>query len=1079
MPKDYQNRLDAALPGNKNIIVEAGAGTGKTTLLTERLCYLILGKGLRLDQIVALTFTDKAAAEIKLRVLQCMNMILEELSSSEIESQITKNLMDDKYFSLTAQELKEAKERNITQEEFKKQKYIQTIQNSFELIERAQICTIHSFALQLLRLYPLEAGLAPQVEVDTGFIFSYIFNKNWSAFLEEELVLTNPRRALWEKLLSDFSLEELKTFALTLSKPYFNYCKFSSSKEEINSFFITQLAQAKALLDSKQPHKKVKLEENLKEAIKRLETLSKNFAVLNKEELLKLPVQEELEQGGKLVNWTKEETQQANDFIALVNTLTPCKIDLLEQAYNLFSSFAQRVEREMRSKNVVSYDKSILLARDLVQNNLAVRKDLKKRYKSLMIDEFQDTDMAQGQLMLFLAEEENSSAKNWEEVILEQGKLFVVGDPKQSIYRFRGANISAYQKFLELMQKQNAQTCFLTTNFRSQENIIKFVNKWGACAIKYQPLIQAPYIPLEVGNETKGSKPKFLYILSGEKNSQEDLRINEANILAAWIKENVGTKKLVKDKILSYKDITVLYSAGTGISIYTDALKRLNIPYNLEASGNFYEAQEVLDIINILRVIYDPQDKLALIGVLRSPLCAMKDEELIDLWQQKALNIFAKDFKASVAVKKLYQLLISLNAKAGRLTLKELLEEIFYETDFPLLETLANASDQALANLNKFKRVALENASLGFTLGQFLFYIQAYARQEEEEGQTSFIEENFDVVNLMSIHKAKGLQAPVVILIDTGHKENTHKEQCYIDTLEGKIGLSLGSLKNLNYFILQEKETLHKKAERERLLYVALTRAEQELLIFASQQETQGVIEKSLRQAGCYPSQENSASDFFETLPFTYKDPQSFMLKSGISHIQSNNLDFAPLIPVWQERKAEFATYAKQEILAPSGLQDIKKGDSKALDIGSLVHKTLNLYFQQGKLDLLSAFTQLGFEDRNLLNPCQKIIDNFEKSTILKELKKMQFLGSEIPFSMYENGVLVNGVIDALFQKSTGELFIVDFKTDKIDIEGLKASSLKYEQQMALYKRAVQKMFKNQKVCSYLAYLHIDRLFEL
>ena len=1066
IPQDYKERLAATLPSDKNIIVEAGAGTGKTTLLADRLCYLILGKGIKIDEIVALTFTDKAAAEIKLRLLETMRNILADLNLPEPKLEVTKNLTDGKYFKKTKEELAE------------------TIETSFELIERAQICTIHSFALQILRLYPLAAGLAPEVQIDTGFITNYIFNKNWSVFLEEELALSSPHRILWEKLLKKFSLETLKEFALLLLEPYFDYCKFDSSSEEIQTFFAQKVSLMKSLLSSNTPEgKKRKIEEQIEEAINRIENLSKNMATLSKAELLKLPAQEEIvfvKSSKPPKGWENEEDMEAvKNFIELANTLIPANLDLLEQTYNLFYSFAQKVKKEMLKQNVVSYNQSILFARDLVQKNLAVRSELKKRYKSVMIDEFQDTDLAQGQLLLFLSEAQNSAAKKWQDIVLEQGKLFVVGDPKQSIYRFRGANISAYEKFLKLMQEQKAKTCRLTTNFRSCKNIISFVNKWGQNAIKEQKLIQPPYAALDAGKEEVGEKVKFLQITGEEKIKQDDLRANEANIVAAWIKENVGKEKIGKDKTLSYKDITILYSAGTGISFYTDALARFNIPYNLEASGNFYEAQEIIDILNILKVIYDPQDKLALIGVLRSPLCAMKDEELITLWQQDALNIFAQNFECSQAVKDLYKLLKNLHHQAGHLTLKQLLEELFYKTDFLILETLAGKSEQSLANLNKFARIALNNAEQGFTLGQMLLYIQTYDKINKEESQSSLIEENFDVVNIMSIHKAKGLQAPLIILIDTGHKDKPQKEMFYKDTLCGTVGIGLGPLKNLNYFILQEKENLHKKAEQERLLYVALTRAEKNLLICVSQQETGGSMEKSLRNAGCYPLAQQEETEFFSTLNFAYQDPQSFILRKDRQISLKKDLDLTSAIGAWQKRKEEYSSYQQEETLTPSNLPLDKALVQRALNIGSLVHKTLNLYFQTGSFDLLLAMQVLDLQDKTLLKPCQEIIDTFAQGSILKELKTMSFLDSEIPFSMYENSVLVNGVIDALFKDAKGQLFIVDFKTDKIDSIELETYSLKYVQQLALYKRAVEKMFKANQVKTLLAYLRLDKFFEL
>ena len=1059
--QDYKERIAAAVPGDKNIIVEASAGTGKTTLLAYRLCYLILGKGLKFDEIVALTFTDKAAAEMKLRLISLMRAILADLSLSEAKLEITKNLTG-KIFNKTKEEL------------------IKEIEDSFEFIERSQICTIHSFALQLLKLYPLQAGLAPGLEIDSGFIADYVFNKNWSVFLEEELSLNGKHRTLWERLLKDFSLEKLKEFAYYLKEPYFNYCSFESSLEQVNAFLFSKISHAKTLLNSKEmPAKLRKVEVNLKEAILRLEELSKNISTLNKTDLLKLPVKEDIAQVALVKGWQKEEIDEVNNFIDLANCLTPVNLDLLEQTYNLFSGFIRKFNQEMLKNNVLSYNQSILLARDLVQKNLAVRNELKRRYKSLLIDEFQDTDVAQGQLLLFLAEAQNSHAKTWQDIILEPGKLFVVGDPKQSIYRFRGANISAYQKFLELMQKQGARTCYLTTNFRSQGKIIDFVNKWGSYAIKPCALIQPGYINLERGFKKDGKKVEFLQITCKEKQKADDIRANAANIVASWIKENVGKKQLADGRILTYKDITILYPARTGINIYTDALARFNIPYNLESGGNFYEAQEIIDILNILKVIYDPQDKLALIGVLRSPLCAMKDDELLSLYQQKALNIFARDFKASDAVKNLYKLLRSLNLKAGHITLKELIAEIFYDSDFLVLQTLATRSEQALANLQKFEHFVLENQDKGLTLGQLLLYIQTYGKNDKDESQNSLLEETFDVVNIMTIHKAKGLQAPVVILVDSGYQETKTKESFYIDTLSGQIGLCLGGLKNLNYFILEQQEALHKKAQNERLLYVALTRAEEELLIEFNTFSAKGMIEKSLKQASCAPTEDVLQTDIFTTTNFEYKDPQSFILQKTFKQEQKQILDWSLALPVWQKRKEEFLSYQKEEFVAPSHLNEQNYSAQAALDIGSLIHKALNIYFTTGKFDLTLAMQVLDLQDKTLLAPCQKILDIFERGEILKNLKTMDFLGSEIPFSMYENGVLVNGVIDALFKDKQDTLFIVDFKTDKINNKDLKSYSLKSQPQLLQYKQAVKKMFKNKEVKSFLAYLSQDILFEL
>lgn len=215
-PKDYQARLNAALPDDKNIIVEAGAGTGKTTLLIDRLCYLILGKDIPIDKIVALTFTDKAAAEIKIRLLLKMQKILAELETPTTEDETTLNLLNA--FGKNKEDL------------------LKAIQASFELAERAMVSTIHSFCLQILRRFPLEAGLAPKCEVDDGTAADNIFDKEWSAFLERELTFNSTNARMWEELLTHIKLEDIKDFTKTLLKPSIkNYhpLKYATRLKEI------------------------------------------------------------------------------------------------------------------------------------------------------------------------------------------------------------------------------------------------------------------------------------------------------------------------------------------------------------------------------------------------------------------------------------------------------------------------------------------------------------------------------------------------------------------------------------------------------------------------------------------------------------------------------------------------------------------------------------------------------------------------------------------------------------------------------------------------------------------------------
>lgn len=1072
-PKDQKDRLTAAIPADYNVIVEAGAGTGKTTLLINRLCYLILGNDIAIDQIIALTFTEKAAAEIKIRLLAKMQKIIKEIDNPKTEDEAALTLLNH----------------------FKKQKedLRKSVQTSFELAERAQISTIHSFCLQILRKYPLEAALAPKCQADDGAFTQSIFDKKWSAFLEKQLTFESPAQDIWRQLLAVFSLEELKNFAFTLLNPALeNYHPFANT-EEVKNYCLSCANEAQALSQSYLAAKKRDVETSLEQACAYL-TKSAELAGTNNEEVwpdIKMP------SSTAPKNWPKEDYARAKELINFANSFMPHKQLLINKAFNLLSGLRQDIKEEIRKENIVSYDELIYKTKELLKHNKAVREELKKEYKSILIDEFQDTDPAQGEMLLFLSESQNSFAQNWDKVILQQGKLFVVGDPKQSIYRFRGADINAYEKFTDLMQNQGAQKCFLKTNFRSLPNIISFANAFGQKAVTEQKGVQPKYIEIEAGRQSAGSKVLISAVKSNEPKTPIDLyRQNQAQFIAAWIKDNVGKTKLADGSLMRLKDIAILVRSTSALDIYTDALKRFDLKFTVEETRNFYTAQEVLDIINILKLLSDPLDKTALLGVLRSPFALLPDAEILKLSQKNQLNIFA-EVEDMPRVKQIYKQLKDLHFKAGRLPVEELISEIVYNTDFLMLQTLAAQKEQTIANIFKFVSVVRKMHAQGaLNLGQFLFYAQKYSKEQNKEGESPLAEESLDTLSIMTMHKSKGLEFPVVVLADLSRKEvdRTDKKPLYINNwYNGACGIRLGSLPDGNFSLLEQQNKAHAKAEEMRILYVALTRAKEYLMIVGDLKNEEASLAGALQGAGCYPDAEAQPLKLEgreDISSLTYV-PCLAAEKLSATNFGQAELEAVPLNlqhwrEAWQKRSAAYEQImSEQSVLTPSAEPQeddnatIFRGNGDAAITGKICHKMLYDILTFGKTDARKAVAAVG-EDielcENPLKEAQNIIDNFIASPIFKELKSLKFLAAELPFTMLsKEGRTVNGIMDAVFEGKDGEIFIADYKSDNIKEQDIAAKTAFYSAQTDFYKAAAREIFKTNKVSAAVVFLRPAR----
>jgi len=949
-PIDNDTRKLAVSEQDKNIVVTAGAGTGKTTLLVNRMLHLLLGhrrfqtEESPILRIVAMTFTEKAASEMKIRLMQELEKIVSFINgytSQGDEKKTEERLSDirDLYHTTHGEIERRAKK-------------------SLEDIDKALIGTIHSFAAYILRLYPIESGVVPGFVVDEGDIFDELFDKEWTKWLETELALNSPHANTWKCVLKRTDMESLKELAKRLS----------GFTIPLNSLTID--VGNKSVIDHPHPNPPPSpggrgiggggaallhppniqsladpLINKINEVVSYCEK-PKNNLLTQLHELSKI-LESVKEQGIGYLNtleydldkkpseakagWTDEGFLAAQELVKKCHTLLK-KLKTVDDSFvtttiGLILPFAKAFRQTYLSQGYVSFDGLLTMTRDLLQNKAFryIRERLKNEFRAILVDEFQDTDPIQYEIVLFLSETLGHYSKDARKVTLEPGKLFIVGDPKQSIYAFRRADIEAYEQVVKQVCG-NDETLKLQENFRSHAGIIEVVNQLfdGRIMIE-QPALQPRYVPIHANRQKKYPSQKVEIVLvldkEGEELRADEAREAESEWIARWITKHVDNEiihdTLAENKLckLKYKDVALLLRAFTQVRPYVEALKRYGIPYIVEGEKYFYTTQEILDFMNLLRIIENPHDTIALVGVLRSPVVGLTDREIYELKENRLLdyrnsisgktplnhNLTQKDKNApspihhsqgekkpelqsttpppppsqggeiegvknlfsdlGKIVELFYDFLRRAHARAGTIPVSQLITEIIDNTHVAEITACAWHGEQKLANIWKLYQMACDmEQTEGVSLKTFIERIKTRIKEAREEGESPLSDETLDVVKILSIHKSKGLEFPVVIMGNLHgevKKDTETLDTAVFDWTAATTGIVIGSgdhqIRNLQSIVIEKKLNDRSWEEEKRVLYVAMTRVKERLILTGALKDDDksymGLITQSVRNA--------------------------------------------------------------------------------------------------------------------------------------------------------------------------------------------------------------------------------------
>ena len=1113
---------------DRNLVVTAGAGTGKTTLLVDRFVHLLVRDPdpLKMTEIVALTFTNKAANEMKLRLRERLQSYLEVDLAKSPANDAEKKLLD---------EVRALNERY----QLSQDKWAARIRDALRAIERSDIGTIHSFAATLLRLYPLEAGVDPQFHEDDGKQFERHFDEQWNLWLDQELALNGQHADDWRKLFrKNVTLDQIKELAQSLCSEAVELRREQMNRKAtaatLDAWLKELEARGAALIDR---HPEDRLNEKLVRAA--------NAVIGEFSKARRLPekgLSEEIALlAGKSISkstkgWSESDGAAAQELVRAAKNLGQVEEELTGLLWQLLASFAEKFREFFVHEGFVSFDGLLIRARNLVRDDAHVREELKRQYRAIMIDEFQDTDPIQYEILLYLSEQFGNPAKDWRAIKLIPGKVFVVGDPKQSIYAFRRADIEAYLEVVEkIIKAQNGIECRLTTNFRSNADILDVVNGAFESLIIAQEGIQPPYIAIQpapqrnsAGTKNPGaaSLPKVMArkIVAAEDLNAEKARRLEGESLASWLKNEVLAKSMIinarGEQVLAQpKDVAILFRKLTDIHDYLEPFRRQGIRYVVEGERHFYAAKEIIDAVNLLRAIDNPHDRLALVGVLRSPLGGLTDRVIYELHRENLLDYRAskrlgeKNFPSTVA--ELYQTLARLHDESRILPVGSAVSHIFASLPIKLLAACYFHGEQAVANLEKLRQQAESLGREGLTtLKNAIRQLQQRVLDIKDEGESVLAEENLDAVRMMSIHKAKGLEFPIVVLAGchsgTDGRQGKTAEALF-DWSSGLTGMRVGPIWDLPWLYIAEKARLRAEEEQKRVLYVAMTRAREHLII------------------SCAPSGRRSGGSFLAMLDQPLNEQLGSAEESKNVGIGAGRLaikvvteslaapgraktnrkaapkkkNWQPYVDLWQQRRVAYEmaiensvfvtpTLLKQqeEQISESAYPSKRPSFSRTTSavIGDLAHRFLQNW--DFSADGQTMNDQLGpFVDR-WLPPEQRqeraaihqelaeLFHHFFRSAAYAELARSRILGREVPLLMPWDGQIMEGVIDLIYERD-GLLYLADYKTDRIARDELGQSDERYRQQAEIYTQAARQSLGREVAAFKLIFLRLGDFVEI
>jgi ATP-dependent helicase/nuclease subunit A len=1064
-----------------SLFVEAGAGTGKTRALVDRVVELVSAGQLELRDLAAITFTDAAAAELRDRIRSGLEAVADgrgDPSPTAVEQQRCRAALDQ--------------------------------------VDEAALTTLHGFAFRILSEHPLPAGLPPGFELLDNITAGIAFEQHWAAFVDG--------------LFADPALEPVLLTALLLRQPvdalhevarelHESYDRIRPAVTGPVTLPEVDASPVVAALDEALAHRLTccddddLLARHLDEVAPLRDAFHDAHDRLDLLEWLDIGVPQRLAfSRGRQANWNGaiEEVKRALQTAQEARTaaLDAQRRAVLDALTGRIANFVCDFAAERRRTGRLEFHDLLVLAHEVLRTDPAVRDAVRERYPTLMLDEFQDTDPLQIRIAVLLAGagagvgagDPDAGDWDWTDVDIAPGALVVVGDPKQSIYRFRRADLAVYHA---AQHELGLEPQSLVQNFRSVPEVLAFVNHMFDELLEEEAGVQAGHVHLEAARDPLDA-PRSVVVFgdADDTGSISRIREHEAAEVAALVRRIKREGWPVADPdtgvihAARYQDIALLIPSRTVLPDLEDALERADVPVRVESQSLVFSTAEVRDLVSILGAIDDPTDEIAVVAALRSSAFGCSDVALVEYagaggrwdYRRPAPEALAVDHPVVAG-------LAALRAFAEQRwwrTVSETVEAVVRERH--MLE-LATARRRPRDHWRRI-RFLLDQARAWDDAGEaglraFVEWVQHQADERARVIESVAPEPDDDALRILTVHGSKGLEFPIVVLAGLSTRPPNRRSR----VLWGAGGpeFTVGSknrgtsVATAGYSTLEGAENRRDEAERVRLLYVAMTRARDHLVLSLHRKGTQACHARSIAA-----HLDGAPYARLEDLP---EEPDATTLPvEGDLGYDGHARARRPVSPDparrarWNEHRTEVlaaaarpasvaATTLAQAAAAPNadggsaddpGLaKDEPESEQPAwrrgragTAVGRAVHavlQTVDLASGAG-LDATARAQALaeGIAER------QAEIGRLAESALAAPIVRAAVEGGwrtwrEVPVAAAVEGVLVEGFVDLLLEQPDGDLVVVDWKTDQVPAPAdLDAALARYSVQGAAYALALE-----------------------
>jgi ATP-dependent helicase/nuclease subunit A len=850
---DADARARIASDLDATLIVEAAAGTGKTTALVERILSLLktgratLARGE--GDLVAVTFTEKAAGEMKLRL------------RTEIERA-----------RATAEQAGASVER-------------ERLDRALQQLEAARIGTIHAFCADVLRERPVEAGIDPLFEVAAEEDQARLYDAAFTSWFQEMLErpsedvpgIARVLRRGGNERDQDGPRESLRRAGRTLVELrdfHAPYTRITFDRKGALDANVDQLRELASL--AKKGFPESWLTKSLLEVSRAIYELDRREETGAPRDYDALEAQLRALARGKFWGWkgsgtwfnqakqiSRQEvlTRREKGHKKLGETLRLADAELAACLRDELGGIVETYERVKAASGKLDFLDLLLRTHALLKDHAAVRTELQARFTHLLVDEFQDTDPLQADILLLLASRDPNVSES-EHARVAPGKLFLVGDPKQSIYRFRRADVALYERIKARLCQDGATLLELTTSFRSAPSIQALVNAAfaplmpvPAPAEASQPRSQAAYVPLSPFKREEPNHPTVIALPVprpyGDRKQVVNWKVDESypdavGAFVEWLLRSSGWTVRERGREtpspFSSQHICLLFkqlqSFGTDATRpYIRALEARRIPHVLVGGKSFHEREEIMALRAALTAIEWPDDTFSVYATLHGPFFALTDEALLAFkHSQRHLHPLRRRDDGALTdltkpVAEALDVLATLHAGRNRRPIADTVTRVIESTRAHAAIAIWPAGEQALGNvmrlLDKARRFERSRAT------SFRAFVAALEDEASRGGggEAAIVEEGAEGVRIMTVHKSKGLEFPVVMLAGPSAPATHREPSRYVDPARRLCAVPLAGAVPQDLLERSDEVLRHDREEAHRLLYVATTRARDILVV--------------------------------------------------------------------------------------------------------------------------------------------------------------------------------------------------------------------------------------------------------